>query len=344
MIADITVVIVFYHGLDDLLQCLLALHRQTHQPKKVLIVDNSPEGLCGKIACSDKVIVLRSGTNMGFAAGNNWAIREADTKLVFTLNADAFPKENCLEELAKATEKHPECGAFGCVQLQAEDERFLDGLGDFYHLSGLMWRRGYGQLASKFQIDDGPISSPCGAAALYRKSVFDAVGGFDEDFFCYCEDVDLGLRIWSHGWSCRLVADAVVLHKGGGSTAKQSDFAVYHGHRNLVWVFVKNMPGLTFFAFLPLHILMNIQSYRAIYRRGQRDAIRRAKLDAYGGIRKFLDKRRKVASNRRISCWALLLSMNFSVPPEPWRPSLMRQLLKARIKIRRRLSRVGPGT
>lgn len=341
---DITVVIVFYHGLDDLNRCLMALDKQSHPPKKILIVDNSPDGLCDELVCSDKVAVLRSGTNLGFAAGNNLAISEADTELVFTLNADAFPNDNCLEELAKAAGEHPECGAFGCVQLQAEDERILDGIGDVYHASGLMWRRGYGLLASRFRIVDGPISSPCGAAALYRKSVFDAVGGFDEDFFCYCEDVDLGLRIWSQGWSCRLVADAVVLHKGGGSTAKQSDFAVYHGHRNLVWVFIKNMPGLTLLAFLPLHILMNIQSYRSVCRRGQRDAIRRAKLDAYGGIRHFLDKRRKVASNRRISCWALLRSMDFSMPPEPWCPSLIRLLLKTRIKIRRKLSPLGSVT
>ena len=338
--SGVTVIIVFYHGLDDLKRCLVALQDQTLQPEKIIIVDNSPAGQCSEIAEDARLLLLRPEKNLGFAAGNNWAIREAKTELVLTLNADAFPKENCLAELVKAASKHSECAAFGCVQLQAEDERFLDGIGDFYHISGLMWRRGYGRLASKFEIVDGPICSPCGASALYRKSVFDKLGGFDEDFFCFCEDVDLGLRIWSEGYTCRLVAGAVVAHKGSGSTGKQSDFSVYHGHRNLVWVFMKNMPGIAFYLLLPLHILAIIQLHRGVSRQGQGEIMRKSSQDALRGVRRAWQKRRELASRRRISCFALRRFMDFSMPPEPWRAPLWRQLLKLRVLINRKIARM----
>jgi len=338
--SGITVIIVFYHGLDDLKRCLVALEDQTLQAEKIIIVDNSPAGQCREIADNARLLLLRPEKNLGFAAGNNWAIRKAKTDLVLTLNADAFPKSNCLAELAKAASRHSECAAFGCVTLQAEDERLLDGIGDVYHCSGLMWRRGYARLASKFEIVDGPICSPCGAAALYRKSVFDALGGFDEDFFCYCEDVDLGLRIWSDGWTCRLVAGAVVSHKGSGSTGKQSDFAVYHGHRNLVWVFIKNMPGFLFYFFLPLHLLANIQLRRAVSRQGQGEIMRKSNQDALRGVPRFWRKRRELASKRRIRCFAFRRFMDFSMPPEPLRAPLWRQLLKLKVLINKKITRV----
>jgi GT2 family glycosyltransferase len=123
----------------------------------------------------------------------------------------------------------------GSKLVKAADLAVLDGVGDAYHISGLVWRMGHGEPVASFSEQVREVFSPCAAAALYRRSVLLEVGGFDEDFFCYVEDVDLGFRLRLAGHKALSVPDAVVYHVGSATTGGQhSDFAVYHGHRNLV--------------------------------------------------------------------------------------------------------------
>ena len=103
---------------------------------------------------------------------------------------------------------------------------------------------GHGVPVSSVSEEVREVFSPCAAAALYRRSALVEIGGFDDDFFCYSEDVDLGFRLMLAGHSCLYVPTSVTHHVGSGTTGGQnSDFAVYHGHRNLVWTYVKDMPG-----------------------------------------------------------------------------------------------------
>jgi GT2 family glycosyltransferase len=114
------------------------------------------------------------------------------------------------------------------------------------------------------------------------------VGGFDEDFFCYFEDVDLGFRLRLAGHRCLLVPGAVAYHVGYATTERRhSDFAVYHGHRNLVWTYVKNMPGVLFWLLLPLHIALNLVTIIWFSLKGQGGVILKAKWDALCGISIF---------------------------------------------------------
>jgi GT2 family glycosyltransferase len=92
---------------------------------------------------------------------------------------------------------------------------------------------------------------------LYRRDAFEALGGFEERFFCYCEDVDLGFRLRRGGGRCVLEPRAVVRHVGGASSGgKGSDFAEYHGTRNRLWTFLRNMPLMLLPIALPAHILV----------------------------------------------------------------------------------------
>jgi GT2 family glycosyltransferase len=125
------------------------------------------------------------------------------------------------------------------------------------------------------------------------------VGGFDEDFFCYVEDVDLGFRLRLAGHKALYVPDAVAHHVGSATTGGQhSDFAVYHGHRNLVWTFMKNMPGILFWLLLPLHAAMNLVAVAVFTLRGQGWVILRAKWDAVKGLPTMWRKRKLVQSTR----------------------------------------------
>ena len=154
------------------------------------------------------------------------------------------------------------------------------------------------------------IFSPCAAAALYRRNALVAVGAFDEDHFCYLEDVDLGFRLRLAGFRAIYVPGAVVHHVGSATSGGQhSDFALYHGHRNLVWTYVKNMPGALFWMCLPLHLFLNLVAVLVFAIRGRGKVLLRAKRDAIKGVPKMWAKRRAVQRSRRVplsSLWGVL--------------------------------------
>lgn len=141
--------------------------------------------------------------------------------------------------------------------------------------------------------------SSCAATAVYRRSVLLELGGFDEDYFCYVEDVDLGFRLRLAGYRCLYVPQSVAHHVGSGTAGGQhSDFSVYHGHRNLVWTFVKDMPGILFWLLLPLHVALNLVSIIWFAFRGHGGVVWRAKRDALLGLPKMWRKRQEIQGKR----------------------------------------------
>jgi GT2 family glycosyltransferase len=319
---SITVIIINWNSGELLTECLRRLKAQTVQPERVLVVDNtSADGSlinAGKLA--KNVTVLRMNTNLGFAAGNNHALAMCDTEFVATLNPDAFPEIDWLERLLEAAHTHPEVAAFGSRQLCHDNPEVLDGIGDNYHISGLAWRERYGMRQHLRDLVSQEIFSPCAAAALYRRQVLVDAGGFDEDFFCYLEDVDLGFRLRLSGHKAIYMPDAVVHHVGSASTGGElSDFAVYHGFRNPVWVFIKNMPGILFWLLLPLHIALNLVSILLFSMRGQSGVILKAKKDAFLGISRMWRKRHNIQKNRVVSIGAVwkALDKRIFIPVRP---------------------------
>jgi GT2 family glycosyltransferase len=265
-----------------------------------VVVDNaSSDGSAAHAETFPRVVVQRMKDNLGFAGGNNAAFAHIDTEFVALLNPDAFPAPDWLERLLAAAKAHPNASAFGSRQLCACDPEVLDGIGDSYHMSGLVWRERYGHRQRERDLASGEIFSPCAAAALYRRQALADAGGFDEDYFCYVEDVDLGFRLRLAGHKAMYVPDAVVHHVGSTSTGGQrSDFSVYHGHRNLVWTFVKNMPAGLFWLLLPIHVLLNLATIGIFMCRGQAGVILRAKRDAIKGLPKAWRKRKQIQYGR----------------------------------------------
>jgi GT2 family glycosyltransferase len=309
----VTVVIVNWNGECFLDRCLLALLAQTVVPHEIILIDNaSSDASLEIVRCFPSVRLLAQNENLGFARGNNLAIGEAtpESEWIALLNPDAFVEPHWLEALLSAMHEYPTFDVFGSKLVVAADPAVLDGAGDVYHVSGLVWRMGHGAPVSSFSEAMNEVFSPCAAAALYRRSALVDVGGFDEDFFCYVEDVDLGFRLRLAGHRCLYVPTSVAHHVGSGTTGGQhSDFAVYHGHRNLVWTYVKDMPGVLFWAFLPLHLAMNLVALVMFTLRGQGGVIYRAKRDALMGIPKMWRKRQQVQSKRAVSSRAILRLM-----------------------------------
>jgi GT2 family glycosyltransferase len=299
----IAVVVVNWNAGDLLRRCLESLAAQERRPDRVVVVDNaSADGsLDAALALHPRVEAIRLETNTGFAAANNLALRACgDCDLVALLNPDAFAAPSWLARLAEAADLHPEYASFASRILVAGDDRLLDGAGDVYHVSGLAWRAGHGTPAPAAEAPR-EVFAACAAAALYRREAFLDAGGFDERYFCYLEDVDLGFRLRLRGHRCLYVPAAVARHVGSATTARGSDFATYHGHRNLVWTFLKDMPASLLGRFILQHLLLNVLAVAWFAFHGRARVILRAKWHALRALPAVLAERRRVQARRLAS-------------------------------------------
>lgn len=303
----VSVVIVVHDAGVHLARCLAALQAQTVAGFEAIVCDNaSADGAFEAAHASNADPRLRFvpfGANLGFAAANNRAAGMAQSPWLALLNPDAIPAPDWLERLLAATRRHPEVEAFASLQLDAADPARLDGAGDVLSAWGIPWRGGFGQKYRPLQ--EGECFSACGAAALYRAERFRSLGGFAEAFFCFCEDVDLGFRHRLAGGRTVFVPDAIVHHWGGASAGRRSGFAVYHGARNRLWLFLRCMPGsLMAFLLLP-HLAATLLLLGLSTLRGEGRAFLRGLIDAVARLPAIRAERRHVQAGRRVASAAI---------------------------------------
>lgn len=309
----VSVIIVAWNSEKYLSVCLSALEKQTFQNFEVILIDNGSEKKNDWVFHGNYLQVERLDHNHGFATGNNIGVRLARGKWLALLNADAFPEPNWLENLVRATEGNPDYTIFSSRQIHYLAPDRLDGAGDSYHITGLAWRRFYNRSVFDYGKTSEEVFSACPAAALYLRANFLQVGGFDEDYFSYFEDVDLGFRLRIYGAKCLYVPDAIVHHVGSASTGRKSDFSVYYGYRNMIWTYFKNMPFPYFWLFLPLHILTVLFFTFYLTWRGQGGAIWKAIRDALRALPKTLKKRKAIQKNIKIAPKELIKVMSSGV-------------------------------
>jgi len=299
----VAVIIVNFNSGQYLRRCLDTLACQTFRDFHTIVVDNasSDGSVHGIQSHYPGVSVVQAGANVGFAAGNNLGLLHAGrVPWIALLNPDAYAAPNWLEQLIAATATD-NFDFFGCHMRLADMPEVLDGTGDMYHVSGVAWRRDHGVRASDCIRDMEEIFAPCAAAAMYRRSDLEAVGGFDESYFCYFEDVDLAFRLRLRGLRCAYIPTAIVDHVSSGISGRRSDFSTYHGQRNMIWTYVKNMPAPLFWIYLPLHLCANALGVVVCAVRGQFGVALRAKLDAIHGLPNVLRKRRLVQAEARVN-------------------------------------------
>lgn len=299
----VSIVVVNWKGAVVLPRCLEALAAQTYKNHEIIVVDNgsSDHSADDLDLLWPDITVVRLEENKGFAVANNIGARLARGAWLALVNNDAFPEPDWLEVLIEAAQKYPDFSFFGSRLVQVDNPKLLDGTGDVFHISGLAWRRHYNHRVDSVDHKVEEVFSPCAAAALYSREAFWQVGGLEEDFFSYHEDVDLAFRLRLYGHRCLYIPNAVVGHVGSASSGKRSDLSVYYGHRNLVWSYFRNMPGRLFWKYLPAHLLVNLTFLFYYSLRGQPRAIWRSKWDALRGLPRALKKRRSIQDQRKVN-------------------------------------------
>jgi GT2 family glycosyltransferase len=221
--------------------CLDSLERQTIHDFEVIVVDNSGQGGVRKSGAARAwVTVIENERNVGFGAAINQAFHRSRAPFMATLNDDAVACPGWIEALLHAIELRPDVGMCASRIILSEAGR-LDSAGLLISSDGSSKQRGHGESPDSFaRAEEALVPSAC--AALYRRSMLESVGLFDEEFFLYCEDTDLGLRARRAGWKCVYVPAAMVDHRYSHSAGRASALKAYYVERNRLFLVVKNFP------------------------------------------------------------------------------------------------------
>jgi GT2 family glycosyltransferase len=224
-----------------LIECLAALRAQTYRDFDVVVVDNSGTQAVRNLGIADaNVRVIANASNLGFGSAVNQGWRASESPYIATINDDAQASPEWLAELVRAVERDPEIGLVAS-QVRLDGER-LDSAGIVIGADGSSKQRGHGQRPADYgRFED--ILLPSGSAALFRREMLEDTGGFDDDFFLYCEDTDLGLRARRRGWRAVYAPAAIVIHRYSHSAGRASELKAYYVERNRLFLLLKNFPA-----------------------------------------------------------------------------------------------------
>jgi GT2 family glycosyltransferase len=300
--AHVTVVIPNWNGERFLPACLGSLRRQSFEDFETVLVDNgSTDGSVAFVSQDfSEVRVLPLGKNRGFSAAVNAGIGTSHTEYVALLNNDTETDRGWLEALLRAAEVHPEAGSFASKLVDFNDRRILDGAGDVLRRSGLPYRLGHGEPDCGQYAEAAFVFGACAGAALYRRSMLDEIGLFDEDFFANCEDGDLSFRAQLAGYRCLYVPESVVYHMGSATFGKRSPTATRLGTRNSLCLLVKNMPASLVPGFLPFFVAGQLSRLIVTAATSTLTAHLEGLAGALRLLPLMLKKRREIQKHRRV--------------------------------------------
>lgn len=304
------VIVLNWNGRAWLDACLEGLAAQTLPPTEIVVVDNAStdDSVSHLRQWWPGIRVLTLESNTGFAGGNNRGAEGARTEALVFLNNDTQPDPGWLEALVREAAADPARGLVTSKILYLEPPGVIDSAGDGYLRCGGGFKRAHGKPAG-MAAESGEVFGACGAAFLIRRELFEALGGFDEDFFMVYEDVDLSYRARHLGARVWYSADAVVRHAGSPTLGRLSDRAVYLGQRNLEWTWIKNTPALLWWRTLPAHLAYDAAGLVAYTLRGQAGPWIRGKVAALAGIKHIWRKRKAVQTEARVtrqSLWSVM--------------------------------------
>lgn len=220
--------------------CLEALNAQVFREFEVVIINNGTSAAMNCQPLKFRHRVVSPGSNVGFGAAINLAIRGGSSAYVATLNDDTEPHPEWLSSLVREMDKDPRTGMCAS-RILMRTSGAIDSAGMLICLDGSSKQRGHSLTPDSFLGAD-EVLFPSACAALYRREMLDEIGLFDEDYFLYCEDTDLGLRARWAGWKCRYVPEAVVVHRYSSTAGAFSVMKARYVERNRLWVALKNFP------------------------------------------------------------------------------------------------------
>ncbi|WP_297980577.1 glycosyltransferase family 2 protein [uncultured Methanobrevibacter sp.] len=289
----VSVVTPNYNGLKFFKPYFESLAIQNSFIEEIIIVDNgSTDGsieFLHDLADSNYPIPIRiieNDDNLGFAPAVNQGIELAKSEYVYSINNDLEVEENAIESLILAMDesitKNENPFSIQSKMIQYHNKDLIDDAGDEYNLLGWTKKLGDGQPVSRFN-EKKEIFSSCAGAALYRKSVLEELGCFDDNFFAYVEDIDLSYRAQINGYRNFFNPDSIVYHYGSATSgSRYNEFKVRLAARNNVWLVYKNQPIpqkiinfiFLFCGFLIKYLFFVRKGFGSVYLSGLKEGLR----------------------------------------------------------------------
>ena len=311
----VSVIIPNWNGLRFLQVCFDSLAAQTYQDFAVYLVDNgsADDSLAYIKSHYPDINIIALPENYGFSAAINAGINGSKGELVAALNNDTASDPKWLEEIVKVMDSRPDIGFCASLLLDFKDRTVIDSFGDNYSLIGLSGKVASGKDYRVAGDEPTEVFSAGAAASVYRRSMLDKIGYFDEDFFCYMEDVDISIRAQLAGYRCLAIPTAKVFHIGSASTGgDMSAFSLNMTAKNLICVLIKDMPLLLLLVMLPLSLAAQVWLVLESLLTDRRPKFKK-NLSAYfkgvnQGLRlvpKMFHKRKQVQATRTISALQL---------------------------------------
>lgn len=305
-----SLVIPNWNGKKFLKICLPSLQKQTFKDFEIVVVDNgSSDGSKEFIAkYYPEVKVVALAKNIGFAPAVNLGIKNSTGKYIILVNNDTKVAKDCIKFLVKAADRKKEVGMVAAKMLNFYDPRLIDSAGDYIDVVGHADNIGRGEKDGDRFERAGYIFLVTGGGSLYKRAVFEAVGLFDDDYFAYFEDVDLGLRAQMYGFKAWFEPKAVIYHIHKATSNRNKQLTEYLQFRNMTINILKNFPsGLLVKDFNWLRILLvNINTVRYLASQGYLMAALKADGYVLVNLLKILKKRSRSQALKRVSSEALI--------------------------------------
>ena len=316
----VSVIIPSHDGRHWLARCLPRIGRQVSVPHEIIVADNgSSDGTEAWLAAHwPTVRALCVDEPLGFAAACNRGASAAQGDVLVFLNNDTEPDERWLDYLVAPVLRDPDLTVSTARLVLLDRPTIVDSAGDQYAIWGAAFKRGAGDLASRYE-EPREVFSPCGAACAISRALFGRVGAFDETFESVCEDVDLGYRVRLVGGRCLYVPAAVVRHAGSATLGVETPGPIRLGQRNLEWVWWANTPVVLFVVMTPLHVVYNALAAIFFWRRGRLRAFLQGKREALAGWRHAIARRRHAQRMRRASAFQIAMAMTLPPLLSKWR-------------------------
>ena len=285
-----TLIIPNYNGIKYMENCINALKKETSTEYDICVVDNgSTDGSREWVAQNcPQIRLIALPENTGFCGAVNAGILACQTPYVILLNNDTEVEFGFVKALEDAIEREEKCFSVSAKMVDLSDKSILDGAGDLYCALGWAFARGKGKKVQGNYEQQAEVFSACGGAVIYKKTVLDEIGIFDENHFAYLEDCDLGYRAQIYGYRNYYTPDAVVYHAGSGvSGSKHNEFKVALSSKNSIYLICKNMPFLQILINLPFFIPGFLVKYLFFVKKGLGNTYRKG---IWQGIRLSLSE------------------------------------------------------
>ena len=253
----VSIVIPNYNGKHFLKKCLDSISKQTYKNIETIVVDNASSDNSIEFLKDEypNVITISMTTNTGFSGAVNKGIIESKGDYVFLLNNDTEIDEKCVEYLVNTIKQNQNIFSVNSKMIQYNKRALLDDAGDEYNIFGWAFKRGFNQRVQT-NIKPRRVFTCCAGATIYNKKILNKLGYFDEAFFAYLEDVDIGFRANCFGYKNIFCPDAIVYHIISGTTGnKKTEFKTKLSARNNVYLIYKNLPLLLIILNLPFLIM-----------------------------------------------------------------------------------------